>query len=345
MDFLKSQIARIQLQLNGLSASQKMLTATLVTIMVMTLLWWGRYAGTAEMEPVLDQAFSSEDISRITMQLAARGIQYKVAGDKVLVPSDRKIEVLADLGYQQLLPRDTKNGFDEIVKQMSPWNSVDTNKQMWNRAKEMTLSQVIRNFPNVSNAAVIIDPTADRRIGTDLQPSATIDIQMRNNDKPAKKLVEAAADVVAGAQSGLARSRVKVIVNGASYSIHDKDADGSFESSDLIELVQQNERRFADKISSQLAFIQGVMVSVTVDVNTKSERRVEHTVDPKGISKVAEEENQTEESTSPVPSAGSNDPGAGANTGATVGAGNAAATPANTTTTEKNRTQYYNVYG
>ena len=64
MDLLKSQLDRIQRQLAGLTASQKMLTAALVAIMVMTLIWWGRYAGEAEMEPVLDQAFSQDDIGR-----------------------------------------------------------------------------------------------------------------------------------------------------------------------------------------------------------------------------------------------------------------------------------------
>ena len=52
MDLLKKQLEKIQQQLAGLSASQKMLTASLVAIMVMTFVWWGRYASTSEMEPV-----------------------------------------------------------------------------------------------------------------------------------------------------------------------------------------------------------------------------------------------------------------------------------------------------
>ena len=54
MDVLKKQFDRIQQQLSGLSASQKMLTASLVAIMVMTFLWWGHYAGSSEMEPVVN---------------------------------------------------------------------------------------------------------------------------------------------------------------------------------------------------------------------------------------------------------------------------------------------------
>ncbi len=42
MDLLKAQFDRISKQLSELSSSQKMLTAALVAIMVMTLIWWGR---------------------------------------------------------------------------------------------------------------------------------------------------------------------------------------------------------------------------------------------------------------------------------------------------------------
>ena len=41
MDLFKSQLERIQKQLSALTPSQKMLTASMVAIMVMTLVWWG----------------------------------------------------------------------------------------------------------------------------------------------------------------------------------------------------------------------------------------------------------------------------------------------------------------
>ena len=65
MDFVKNQIQRIQQQLAGLTASQRMLTAALVVIMVMTLLYWGRTAGTAEMTPLLEQSFTQNDLGAI----------------------------------------------------------------------------------------------------------------------------------------------------------------------------------------------------------------------------------------------------------------------------------------
>src|SRR6202167_1835411 len=116
MDFLKAQITRIQEQLAGLTATQKMLVFCLLTIMVMTLMWWSHWAAEPEMSPLLDQSLSTEDIGQISANLDARDIPHEVVGDKVMVPADRKMEVLAVLGYSNALPRDFDKGFDEIVK-------------------------------------------------------------------------------------------------------------------------------------------------------------------------------------------------------------------------------------
>ncbi|MGE5609846.1 MAG: hypothetical protein ACM359_11365, partial [Bacillota bacterium] len=108
MDFLKNQIARIQQQLSGLSASQKMLAGSLVVIMIMTLYGWGLFAGRAEMEALLNQSLSNDELVSIRQYLASNGIKYQVVGDRIHVPADRKFEALALLGYADKLPRDMR---------------------------------------------------------------------------------------------------------------------------------------------------------------------------------------------------------------------------------------------
>src|SRR5438270_189510 len=128
MDFLKDQVARFWQQLGGLSASQKMLTVTLIAIMVMTLLWWGRYAGTPELEAVVDQDVSAEELGRMKMAVMAKGVPFQVLNGRLMVPAERKLEVVADLIYAGSLPANSEAAFDEITRKMnSPWNSEKTN--------------------------------------------------------------------------------------------------------------------------------------------------------------------------------------------------------------------------
>src|SRR3569623_3846655 len=147
MDFLKKQVERIREQLAGLSSSQKMLAGSLVVIMVMTLLWWSKFAGSTEMESVLEQDFAPEDLARVKALVDSKGIPSKVVGARIHVATARKWEVLALLGYEHLLPRDTASGFDDIIAKMdSPWAPPQKQDVMFNRAKEVTLAQVIRGF-------------------------------------------------------------------------------------------------------------------------------------------------------------------------------------------------------
>src|SRR5580704_5358508 len=157
MDFLKSQFDRIQAQISALTPTQKMLTGTLVAIMVMTMMWWSRYAGTADMEPVLSQALTQEDMVRMEATLADKNIEFKEAGDRLLVPTDRKREARSVLGYNGALPKDTASGFDEEVKQLSPWDGVGRQNAVYNRAKEIELAQTIAMYPDVASAKVFID--------------------------------------------------------------------------------------------------------------------------------------------------------------------------------------------
>lgn len=279
MDFVKSQLARIQQQLQGLSASQKMLSGTLVAIMVMTLFYWSRYASEPEMVPVTVQALSTDQIAPITTQLSAKGVKYRVEGDRVLIPSDRRYEVFADLYYQQLVPSDLRNGFDELFKSASPWESPAQQQARVNRAREITAANIISRFPQVASAQVIIDPNAERRIGLSVQPSAAVYISMRPGHKPDKRLVNAAADLISGSVASLPRERVAVVIDGVTYPVRPED-EPIGDPDNIIQLIQQHERRYVEKIQDALRFIpSGVLVSVTVRLDTVTRHTVRQEVD------------------------------------------------------------------
>ena len=103
MDALKAQFERIRQQLAALTATQKMLVAALIAVMVLTMLYWGKYAGNAEMVSLLgDQVLTDDDIGPIDRQLELNGMDsHTVSTTKqIMVPAERKSEILADLMYR-----------------------------------------------------------------------------------------------------------------------------------------------------------------------------------------------------------------------------------------------------
>jgi flagellar M-ring protein FliF len=265
MDTLKNQFARIQEQLNGLTASQKMLTAALAAIMVMTLVWWGKYAGDPEMEALLDQSLSQDDAGRIAQQLRADHIPFKTEGNRILVPAERRLEALGTLGFAKVLPRSTANGFDEMIKQVSPFASPSQTAEVLKRAREQALAEVIRHFPGVSDAFVMVDPAPRRQIGSGASvPSATVNI-VTNGTTRSRQLALAAADLVTGANAGLARGNVKVIVDGTPQPVGGTDDEiyvsGQFENRQRIE------REYQIKIADLLQNMGPVLIAVNAHVD------------------------------------------------------------------------------
>jgi flagellar biosynthesis/type III secretory pathway M-ring protein FliF/YscJ len=327
MDFVKVQFEKIKEQLGGLNSSQRMLAGSLAVIMVMTLLWWSRYAGTAEMEDLLGQDFTGEDLSKVTLLLDSKGIPRKVNGARVQVPADRRMEALALLTYEQIGPSDTSAGFDDIIAKMdSPWNTQVKQDEMFKRAKETTLAQVMREWPGVRDARVVINAAQKRAFGeADVSPSATVNLRMkRAGEKPGKQLIGAAADTVAGAVAGMDRTRVNVIVDGASYKAGEKGGGGGGAGGDTwMELVKEQERHFTQKILDRLRYIDGVHASVAVDPNIKTiEMEREFYDKDKTFERAVDIQNRSEETTNS--SRGPSEPGAVPNTGGSTAGANQA---------------------
>src|SRR5262245_10065341 len=126
MEVLRQQFARIQQQFAALSASQKMLATSLVAIMVMTLLWWAKYAGSAEMEPISTSPMTGEEMAAIQTKLSASGIPHTSSGTSILVPAERKLQVVAILTSEKILPRDGNGSFEDILSKLSPFDSEAT---------------------------------------------------------------------------------------------------------------------------------------------------------------------------------------------------------------------------
>ena len=65
-----------------------------------------------------------------------------------MVPADRKMELVADLMYQNALPLDLHSVFEEVNKNLNPFSSpTEPRGHPTTRAKrEMMLSQIIQRF-------------------------------------------------------------------------------------------------------------------------------------------------------------------------------------------------------
>ena len=340
MDFLKGQLDKIQQQLGGLNASQKMLTGSLVAIMVMTLLWWGRYAGTAEMEPVLEQAFSDGNIGAAQMLLKSNGITTKIENDRILVPADKLEEAVASLAFAGLMPTDSASAFDEMTKKLNSFMPQTMTEAMFKEAKQQTMQNVIRRWPGVKQVDVWIEPPGPRRLGTRNEATASISITMKDAGPGTRKLAESAAAFVAGAQRQLPVQNIAVVIGERRYKM--SDSGGVAGSDELGEVLARHEKYYQNKVEELYPYIEGLLVKVSVNVNTttlQSQNKVYDTIQQK------EKRTNTRSQTEPVVTGGNvAEPGAIPNTGASIDPQPQQAA-AGEKSTEQSETDYENFAG
>lgn len=306
MDLFKSQIERVRRRLAALNATQKMLTVSLVAIMVITILWWGKYASEAEMAPLLNQSFSTADLGQVEQWLGENDIKYVSSGDKILVPSEKRMEVLSRLTYARMLPNNTQEGFDDIVKTMSPFDAESKENRLFSHAKDVVLSRIIGGFRNVLQADVMTDATSVSRIGQNsIDPSATVNIVLRPDAAVDPKMVEAAADLVVGAQAGLKKKDVKVVVNGRAQKVADASDESMPNGQDQLSLMQQYEADDERRVRQAFGDIPGLLVSVKVALNTTTMQRESQEFDgSKAVQKALQETNETDETSGAGPGLG-----------------------------------------
>jgi len=264
MNSLNDRIDRVSSHITGLTAGRKLIFGLLAVGVIAGGLWWSRLPVAVAMEPVLDRALEEQQLAQVTKYLSGHGIAFRTDKGKVLVPADRKMQVLADLLYEDLLPSDTESSFDAIIKQASIWDSPAKLDRMYLRAKEATLMNVIGRFPGVRKATVLIDPTSEEHINGSVTPSALVDIQTRGGVKNTRQLAMAAVNAVTGAQSNLARDKVQVTIDGAPYQLGEEPADAA--AAEMLDMVQQREQMYVGKVRQQLAFIPDALVSVSLNL-------------------------------------------------------------------------------
>ena len=279
MDFLKSQLDRIQQQLTGLTASQKMLAACLVAIIVMTVAWWGRQAGRSEMAPLFQEALDPTEAGRIKQLLKARGIEAEIGSDNLVsVPAAQLNEAFAELAVSDAMPKNPSINFESFMKGINPFLSQGMTDAHLIHFKQARLAEVIREIPGVKGAQVFIDATRKFGFeGSGVEPTATVHIRAKDPKAISQSIVDGAAAMVLGAQAGLSWKKVTVTVNGVPRRVTDPEMRGT-DAPEALALREEYQEIYAARVRNFLP-IPGLSVSVTFGMNDQLIRKRVHTYD------------------------------------------------------------------
>lgn len=278
MEFLKKLVIQTQDHLKGLTVSQKLALGSCVGLIVVALLWMTHWAGEPVMVPLLDQPITAEQMGAIERELDTRGVPYRIAGDRIRVPSDRQYRVRAQLAEARVLPDNMQIGFSRLIEQnSSPWLNMTEQDRRWALALSTELGKVIREISGVSDARVFLDRSHRRTIGQpSVVPTASVFVMPEGGAKLTPAKLTTIATMVSGAVGGLSPTNVKVadMATGRSYTVPTEQ-----ETEAYGDLAARKERElyFSNKLRELLGHIPNVLVAVHADLNPDARQIVEET--------------------------------------------------------------------
>lgn len=277
MDFLRQTWLQVQEQLKGLSLSQKLVIGLSAGVIAMSLVWLTHWSVTPDMVALLDQSFKASELSSAQRELERLQVTYKISGDRILVPADKRDWLLARLQESEALPADTTIGFSKLMEQQSIW--ISNEDRLWQQdiARSNELARVLRSFTGVRAARVFIERPNKRGFGENhVEPKASVQLTMKDNATVGQGFIQAVANFVSGAVAGLKPEKVSIVdSSGKAYRVRTQD---NALSADLMDDRREKEEHYADKIRSQLAFIPRVIVNVYAELETETKRIEDKTV-------------------------------------------------------------------
>lgn len=274
MEFVKRYWTQIAAQMEGVSLTTKALIAALVVILVMAASLLMLYAAGEEMRSLgLAGTNSAEAIARLN----GMGIDAKVEGGMILVPSGSQQQAYYLLAEGGLLGESPASALDRMFESSSPWETDKSRSQRSNNARNRFLSGVIANINRVKSADVMVDPGQDGIGKRHVPASAMVNIKTTTGPVDAE-MADAVAALVSGAVARLDIANVTIVDARTGRRVEVSDPSNMLPS-DALQVKRDIEDRKRGEIEDILDYIPGVRVGVNVlmdSVATRHERRMEY---------------------------------------------------------------------
>lgn len=268
MGQLRQVLKTIQAQMMRLTASQKLLIASLAVMMLMTLFLVSQYAGGEQMVELLPGATPEQEQKALEL-LQVNNIKHTMRNGQVYVPVATKHFALAQLSQGDVLPADSSLLFSNLVEKQSWAMSAQQRRQMERLALQNELALTISQFDGIRSSKVLIDVPEPIGLGaTARRATASATVFTADGRPISQRTVDSVAALVSGARSGLAISDVRVIDGSNNTQRRPTSDDDAFASTNF-EHTRKVEKVVRDKLLDMLAYIDGVIVAVNAQVDTR----------------------------------------------------------------------------
>lgn len=330
MDSIKKLLTRVNTYMSDLTASQRLAIGLCVVVIVGSFMWLVRWSSEPEYVRLLQDPMTTEQLAAARKALPVG--EFVIRGGHIFVPAAERHDMFWRLQDADALPADTHITFERLIEDDSPFRPESENNFRRRIALQNELAKVIASSRKIQSADVFITDVRDRRINApNTMPTGSITLIMAGGKTLDQNTVSACAAIVAGAVPGLQAHNVKVI-DGLTMQPFTVPGPEDAVAMGLLAEEKKKEDHLGSKIESQLSYIPGVRIAVSVELDAaKRQTRTFDYSEPQ----VAEETSLNTDSRTAV---GSGEPGVGPNVGQSLASGAAGQSD----TKDESTTKYQN---
>jgi len=280
MDRLRQIIEEIAARLKTLERSQRIAIAMCAGMVIFSMIWLMQWSTEPEMAQLVNREFTFSELDAAEEALRSNGIQYELHGNRVFVEMAERHSALRLLHKAAALPDGSLYDMDTVVNDQNPFLSPDARSYAQNYATGNELAKIIATSPFVESASVMLNPKSKRRLGGQSDvPTASVAVTLARNTDMTEEMVDGFAKLVSGAVAGLKPHNVFITDTrtGRSFNVPSPNDVASF---DVLGMQKKRERHLQSKITDALAYIPGVRVAVSVELETSKRvtERMQHEV-------------------------------------------------------------------
>ena len=263
MDQLRQSLANIQEQIGKMTASQKLLLASLTVIAAMTLFLVSQYAAKPAMVELMEVSGEGNTIRA----LQGGGFGAEIVDGKIVLPQGQQYSALAYLTESGQLPGDTTLLFSNLINSQDWKGSKEQHRQQAQIARQNELARTLSSITGIYKASVMLDVPMTTGLGrASRTATASVTLFTTGGSPLTQNKVDAAARLVSGSVVGLTPDNVEVI-DGTTGRARTASSDDTESSSQYLEYATQVEKHTKQKIEGLFGHITGVVISITARVD------------------------------------------------------------------------------
>jgi flagellar M-ring protein FliF len=308
MDFLAKAYGQANDLLRGMSPGGRITAVLLLAVVVVSLTYLFAFHSPTPDDYLLGaRPIAASDMAAMEGAFAKAGLSdYEIEGQRIRIPRGKRAAYLGALADAKAMPKDFLDHAQAAVADSG--NVFESQKQREQRlklAKQQELALIIRSMRDIEHATVQYDEIDRGGFPRRVEKVALVAVRPVGNAQLDDDRANGIIDLTVHAIAGLKTENVTVTDLNSGRAIGGGGTQGGvggLRDDPYASRKRMYEQMWGDKIRSLLAFVQGAVVNVNVELDPEVHHRQDSVrYDPKVVALESTDASTTETSTQAQP--------------------------------------------